>query len=176
MSRYIILFLLTISVFTSCKERKVKQISSPSDKEINDAMRDINREYVDMEQQQIDDLIIRYGWNTERTGTGLRYQIYEKGDGEIAQNDKIATISYSCSLITGDEIYNSDNDGLLVIKIGKGGAVSGIHEALLYMREGDKAKIIVPSHLGFGLMGDNNKVPMRSTLIYDIELLNISNK
>ncbi|MGE5317418.1 MAG: FKBP-type peptidyl-prolyl cis-trans isomerase, partial [Chloroflexota bacterium] len=38
---------------------------------------------------------------------------------------------------------------------------------------GDHAKFVIPSHLGFGLIGDQNKVPPKSTLIYDIELLDL---
>jgi len=39
------------------------------------------------------------------------------------------------------------------------------------MRQGDRAKLIVPSHLAFGLLGDLKKIPAGATLVYDIEIL-----
>jgi len=39
---------------------------------------------------------------------------------------------------------------------------------------GDEAIIIIPSHLGYGLLGDNKKIPQRSTIIYEIEITNIN--
>ena len=45
-----------------------------------------------------------------------------------------------------------------------------------YMKEGDKAKLILPSHLAYGLIGDQNKIPQKATIIYDIELLELIEK
>ncbi|HOI87851.1 MAG TPA: FKBP-type peptidyl-prolyl cis-trans isomerase, partial [Lentimicrobium sp.] len=73
----------------------------------------------------------------------------------------------------GDEIYNSDKDGLKEFLIGRGGVESGLEEGILLLRVGDKAKFIIPSHLGFGLLGDQNLVPPKSTLIYDLELISL---
>jgi len=53
--------------------------------------------------------------------------------------------------------------------------ISGLEEGILYLSEGDKAKIIIPSHLGYGLLGDLDKnIPPKATLIYDIELKSIT--
>ena len=41
------------------------------------------------------------------------------------------------------------------------------------MKVGDKAKFIIPSHLAFGLLGDENKIPKRATLVYDVELIDV---
>ena len=38
---------------------------------------------------------------------------------------------------------------------------------------GDKVKVVLPSHLAFGLLGDQKRVPMKSSIIYDLELLNL---
>ena len=41
------------------------------------------------------------------------------------------------------------------------------------MKVGDIAKFILPSHLAFGLLGDEEKIPKRATLVYHVELLTI---
>jgi FKBP-type peptidyl-prolyl cis-trans isomerase FkpA len=50
---------------------------------------------------------------------------------------------------------------------------SGLHEGILYMNEGSKALLVIPSHLAHGLVGDMNKIPPKSTIVYDIELLEL---
>jgi len=109
----------------------------------------------------------------EETGSGLRYLIYKKGDGEKAEKGKVVVLDYTLSLITGDVIYSSDKDGKKVFKIGQGDVESGLEEAIHFMHVGDKAKLILPAHLAYGLLGDNNKIPPRSILVYDTELIEI---
>ncbi len=48
---------------------------------------------------------------------------------------------------------------------------SGLHEAITYLKEGDKAFIILPYYLAHGLLGDNDKIPPLSPALYDIELI-----
>ena len=50
---------------------------------------------------------------------------------------------------------------------------TGLHEGIKYMKVGEKAKMILPSHLAHGLIGDSKKIPPRSTIVYDIELLDL---
>lgn len=167
---------ILLLLLSSCQHQEKTDNQEVSRKEITNAMLNANRDFVTEEEQQIIDLLKRYKWNMTRTETGLRYMVFQKGTGTKVHLGDDIQLKYSCKLITGDEIYNSDSDGLMQFKVGKGGAVSGIHEAILFMNRGDKAKIIVPSHLGYGLIGDNNRVPIRSTLIYEIEILDLSNK
>lgn len=125
------------------------------------------------EEGQINGYIERRGWQMQETGSGLRYMIYHEGDGPKAQEGKVARIQYTLHSITGSIIYSSDESGPMEFLIGRGGVESGLEEAILLLREGDKAKIIIPSHLGFGLAGDDHKIPPKATLIYDITLLSI---
>jgi FKBP-type peptidyl-prolyl cis-trans isomerase len=46
----------------------------------------------------------------------------------------------------------------------------------LLLRVGDKARFILPSHLAHGVPGDGVKIPRRATIIYDLELINITSK
>ncbi|MBW6491545.1 MAG: FKBP-type peptidyl-prolyl cis-trans isomerase [Lentimicrobium sp.] len=132
-----------------------------------------NKQAVKAENEQIESFICRYNWKMKETGSGLRYQIYFQGSGEEVQPGRIAVLKYTVRLITGDLIYSSDNDGLKEFMIGRGGVESGLEEGILLLKVGDRAKFIIPSHLGFGLLGDQDKVPPKSTLIYDLELISL---
>ena len=60
-------------------------------------------------------------------------------------------------------------------KIGQGGVESGLEEAVLLMSVGDKGRFIMPPHLAHGLLGDNNKIPPRSIIVYQAELIKLTN-
>ncbi len=130
-----------------------------------------NKQAVKLENEQIKAFIRRHNWQMKETGSGLRYSIYFDGNGPNAELGKIAVLKYRVLLIDGSEIYSSDKSGLKEFEIGRGGVESGLEEGILLMRVGDRAKFIIPSHLAFGLLGDQDKVPPKSTLIYDLELV-----
>ena len=109
------------------------------------------------------------------TETGLWYQIYEHGTGDSARNGLIASLKYTVSLLDGTLCYTSDSTGEKTFLIGQGGVESGLEEGILLMRCGDKARFIMPPHLAHGLPGDNDKIPPRSTIVYQVELLNLTN-
>lgn len=172
MKTYQIFLLICLSgFFSGCNSSSTKERKQPSAKSMEETLIQANRQAMRVEDQQIEQFIERYKWEMTETGSGLRYAIYHQGNGEKASPGKIAVLNYRVLLITGDEIYNSAIDGRKEFMIGKGGVESGLEEGILLLRVGDKAKFIIPSHLGFGLLGDQNLVPPKSTLIYDLELI-----
>ncbi|PLX00281.1 MAG: hypothetical protein C0593_01245 [Marinilabiliales bacterium] len=130
-----------------------------------------NKAVVKTENQQIDDLVNRYGWDMTTTGTGLRYQVvFSKGGPLISEGQKVS-MHYSVRLIDGTEVYNSQQMGILTFETGKGQVVAGLEEAILNFRNHDKARVIIPSFLGHGLSGDGDKIPPKATMIYTIEII-----
>ena len=132
-----------------------------------------NKKLVKTEEEEINDFINRYQWKMTQTKSGLRYMIYKNGNGEKAIKGKIVKINYKVGLITGVNCYSSDETGPKSFIIGKGEVENGLDEGILLFKVGDKAKLIIPSPLAFGLVGDDKKIPKRATLIYDVELLEI---
>jgi FKBP-type peptidyl-prolyl cis-trans isomerase FkpA len=140
---------------------------------MDDSLLNYNKTIVKTEDQEIEDMINRYGWKMVKSPTGLRIMIYKKGTGAKAAKGKSATIRYEIRLINGDLCYSPSQKSPRVFMIGHSEIETGVDEGILSMRVGDRAKFIVPSHLAFGLLGDQEKIPPKSTLIYDIELLNL---
>lgn len=167
MVRLFIFFISTVMVHACGGE----QAQAPTQKQVNKDMETVNRQLAIEERAQIDGFIERRGWTMLETGTGLRYMIYENGDGALAKNGQRAEVNYRVSLINGTEIYSSDENGSKEFTIGHDYVESGLHEGILLMKPGDKAIFILPSHLAHGLTGDNDKIPPRSSVVYDIELL-----
>lgn len=166
-------FFILFFFFSSCKDKKSKVGETGSSTFSQESLINANKEAIKTEEKQINDFIERLRWKMLDTGTGLKYNIYEKGSGEPAVLGKIAELEYSISLITGDVIYSSKDLGNKIFTIGEGGVESGLEEGILFLHEGDRAKFIIPSHLAFGLMGDQNKIPPKTTLIYDVKLIKV---
>ncbi len=125
-----------------------------------------------VESNQIDEYVKKKGLDVMKTKTGLRYQIYDAKEGENIITKQKAIIKYKVTLLDGTECYTT-NDKVEEFTVGKDYVESGLHEGITYMSKGDKAIIIIPSHLAHGTAGDFKKIPMRSTIVYDIELVDI---
>jgi len=161
-----------ILVFSSCEEPpKPKQQRVVTKKE----MIDYNRKSVRMESDQIDSYIKRRGWEMTETGSGLRYMVYEKAIGNNAKpaENQHVEVSYTVSLINGKEIYQSDPNEPAEFVVGHDDVESGLQEGICFLGVGDKAMLIIPSHLAHGYTGDFDKIPHNATVIFDIELLKI---
>jgi FKBP-type peptidyl-prolyl cis-trans isomerase len=172
----IAIFVIISFSFFACGNKE--QLSEQSKVFDNDSLSTLfehaNKALREKEEREIEDFIARYGWDMKETGTGLRYLIYYHGNGkERAKPGMIATINFEVMLINGQVCYTSKEDGTKQFLIEKADIESGLHEGIQLMSEGDKAKLIIPSHLAFGLPGDQNKIPKRATLIYDVELVKL---
>lgn len=166
-------FLLFIVGLLSCGDshKKTTKNTDIQSKEFQNKLVEANKMYVKQESDEIDQYVRHRGWNMITTGTGLRYMITKKGDGEAAVNEKFARVNFKVSLLDGTLCYSSDSTGARDFLVGKDNVESGLHEAIQLMHVGDKATFILPSHLAHGLIGDENKIPPKASVIYDIELL-----
>lgn len=132
-----------------------------------------NKEAVLEESGQIDDFVSRHQWKMDKTSTGLRIMKTKNGIGASAQSGRTVTLSYTLTDLAGDTIYTALDDGPLVFRVGKGQVISGLEEAILLLNVGDRAKIIIPSHLAYGLIGDQKKIRQKATLVYDVEFISM---
>ena len=109
-----------------------------------------------------------------KTTSGIRYYVYKASSkGDSIKNDDIIKINYKVSLLNGTECYSSKTDGPKEFVVGMENIEDGLHKAVLYLKSGDKAKILIPSHLAHGLLGDSKKIPPMSPIIYDIEIISV---
>jgi FKBP-type peptidyl-prolyl cis-trans isomerase FkpA len=166
------IYVLALLLVFSCQQGKEEK-KNPDTETIRKSLQGANAILIDAESQDIDDYIVRHGWQMKNTGSGLRYMIYHEGNGPETEKDKTAIFHYTLRLISGDVIYSSQGGQPSEFVIGRGGVESGLDEGMQLLRQGDKARMILPSHLAHGVPGDGVKIPLRAILIYDIELLEV---
>jgi len=127
---------------------------------------------VDYESQDIEKYISRMGYHMAKTGTGLRYQIVVHGSGTVEPvAGDLVELAYKVLLLDGTLLYSSDSLGSLKFKVDQSDMASGLHEGVKFMREGDKAVFIMPSHLAYGLTGDGGLISHYKVLVVESELL-----
>lgn len=153
------------------RQRQDSGNQSVDKKAIVESLEKANRYMLIQEAEMIDDYIERHNLNVLQTGTGLRYQIVNQGDGELIKKGDIVSLEYELRLLSGDLIYSSKTDGIKTFLVGRGGVESGLEEAILKLRKNSVAILILPAHLSYGLLGDGNKIPARSTLIYRLKVV-----
>lgn len=169
--KYLVLALLFAILF-SCSGEKEKKLPDLTQKEIEEKLIEANKNALSIEKQQIDDYIKEKQLNVMTSSTGLRYQVYHDIEGDSIKKGNKVYVSYKVTLLDGTECYNTESS-TEEFTVGKDYVESGLHEAITYLNKGDKAIIIIPSHLGHGLTGDFEKIPVRSTIVYDLEVVDV---
>ena len=167
--KYLIVCLLL--VLFSCEGKQQKQTETISKSEMKSSMEKANRYLLNEEEEDIENYNKRHGLTMNVTGTGLRYQILKQGSERRIEKGERVTLEYELHSIAGDLIYSSENDGVKDFVVGEGSVESGLDEAMTYLHYGDVAKLIIPFHLGYGLHGDDNRIPEYATLVYTIKII-----
>jgi FKBP-type peptidyl-prolyl cis-trans isomerase len=134
-----------------------------------------NRDAVKLEQRDIDLFAERMGLPMIATGTGIHYHLFRDIPGGRAQPDQWAKVNYRLELINGDSAYASEPGHPESFVIEMDNVESGLHEAIQLLSPGDSALFVIPSYRAHGLIGDQDRIPMRSTLVYRVGLVAVSN-
>lgn len=161
---------------SSCEnvdKRTKSQIQTVDNKSLEDSLIQLNKNLLLQESMMIDEYVKTNDLDVVATGTGLRYQITNEGEGPLVKNGDVVTLDYVLALLNGKIIYSSEDSGYKTFMVGKGGVESGLEEAILKLRKNSEAVIILPSHLAHGLTGDGNKIPLRASLVYNVKIIDI---
>ena len=110
------------------------------------------------------------------TASGLKYKILVSTKNKKAVNGNNVKVHYTGKLMDGNIFDSSLRRNLpFEFKIGEGRVIKGWEEALKILRVGEKASFIIPSDLAYGARGAGGVIPPNATLIFEIELLEITN-
>ncbi len=173
----ICLFLLVSFYFwQGCKQEQPANPGSGTEniKEQKKNLLKANRFLVRKDTELINSYAERRGWKLSRTENGLYYMIMETGHGPKPEEGTRVTMHYSISLLDGTLCYRSDSSNPKKFVVGKSKVESGLDTGIRMLKEGARARFILPPHLAYGLLGDEGKIPPRSVIVYEIELIKVS--
>ncbi|WP_298758745.1 peptidylprolyl isomerase [uncultured Psychroserpens sp.] len=110
----------------------------------------------------------------EETKSGLRYQIIQKGSGKAAEAGKMVSVHYKGQLADGTVFDSSyKRNAPLDFQVGVGQVIPGWDEGICLLNVGDKARLVIPSDLGYGSAGAGGVIPPNATLVFDVELMDV---
>ncbi|MBI4869810.1 MAG: FKBP-type peptidyl-prolyl cis-trans isomerase [Candidatus Wallbacteria bacterium] len=108
------------------------------------------------------------------TPSGLKYIDLKSGTGTEAASGKQVVVHYTGWLENGKEFDSSRTRAVpFSFPLGAGQVIKGWDEGVAGMKTGGLRKLIIPSGLGYGERGAGNVIPPNSTLIFEVELLEV---
>lgn len=157
-----------VNIYKIGKEAKNFEAAEVFEKEIDKLEEKEKKEQKEL-KKEMDDL----GDGFEETDSGLMYKITDENkDGKKPKPGQTVHAYYKGMLKDGkvfDENKKS-NEKPLKFEVGVGRVIPGWDEGLQLMREGEKARFIIPPHIGYGERGAGNDIPPNAILIFDVEL------
>lgn len=108
-----------------------------------------------------------------KTDSGLKYKITTHGDGKLAKAGDTVIMHYTGKFENGEVFDSSLERGEpFSFPLGAGRVIKGWDEGVAYLHIGDKATFVIPPEIGYGSTR-RGSIPANSTLIFDVELLDI---
>ncbi|WP_159566975.1 FKBP-type peptidyl-prolyl cis-trans isomerase [Budvicia diplopodorum] len=107
----------------------------------------------------------------KKTESGLMYKVEAAGTGNAPKSSDTVVVNYKGSLVDGTEFDSSYTRGQPAT-FRLDGVIPGWTEGLKHVKKGGKIKLVIPADLAYG---DNavDGIPVGSTLVFDVELLDI---
>ncbi|HYF01853.1 MAG TPA: FKBP-type peptidyl-prolyl cis-trans isomerase [Patescibacteria group bacterium] len=111
--------------------------------------------------------------DTITTDSGLKYIITKKGSGPKAKANEVVIAHYTGTLLNGEQFDSSrERNEPFAFTLGRKQVIRGWDEAFALLKIGDRATLIIPPNLAYGDR-DRPKIPANSTLIFDVEFLDV---
>ena len=174
--RFASILMICLLGFMSCECSSSKGTESP---QARPSATDVNiqaqRDFLTKERESIEAYLKDRKLEMNRTGTGLYYQILEDSESSVkVETEDVVEFEYDIFLMNGTLLYSSMESGAQSLKIDKEDAELGLHESLKLLGLGDKGRFILPSHLAFGVGGDQDRVPPKTPLVYELKVINVN--
>lgn len=141
------------------------------------------------EEGKINSYIKQNNLEPLKTASGLQYVIVEEGKGEKPVAGDTVKVNYTGALVGSGDVFDTSIKEVAEknkiynamrpyepakFAIGVRQVIPGWDEGLLLLPKGTKAKLIIPSQLGYGDRGDmRGAIPPFAPLVFDVELVDI---
>lgn len=109
------------------------------------------------------------------TPSGLEYEDISVGSGAAAKRGTTVSVHYTGWLTSGDKFDSSkDRNEPFSFPVGVQYVIAGWDEGVQGMQVGGVRRLTIPPNLGYGARGAGGVIPPNSTLVFEVELLEVS--
>lgn len=120
---------------------------------------------------------------TVKAPKGTYVEILDPGTGTAIDSSKEVGVNYSGRVLGGD-VFDSNTDSTfhhkgdtLRVNMGlspqRGGMITGFTDGISLLHKGGKARLYIPSSMGYGAYGREPKIKPNENLVFDIEVLSV---
>jgi FKBP-type peptidyl-prolyl cis-trans isomerase len=131
---------------------------------------------MEQEKEIIKDWIAEKGYTvtTELEG-GILYIETSKGDGRKPLKGERVKVHYTGKLLDGSVFDSSVEKGAppLEFPLGRGAVIRGWDLGIAEMNKGSQGILVIPFDKGYGERGSGDRIPPYSTLVFEVELVDI---
>ena len=147
----------------------------------NEAREIVNKYFMELEEKMNAENIEKgkafLAENAKKEGiitlpSGLQYEVITEGNGKKPSATDRVKCHYEGTLIDGTLFDSSIKRGQPAV-FGVNQVIKGWVEALQLMSEGSKWRLFIPSELGYGAQQAGEMIPPHSTLIFEVELIEV---
>ncbi len=157
MSKKILLLLISSLLLTACTQQ-----SSTDDKTANDSENNVIQQKEEDVMNQVTELLI---------------EDLVVGEGKEATAGAMVSVHYTGTLTNGTKFDSSVDRGIpFEFNLGAGNVIAGWDQGVAGMKIGGKRKLTIPPNLAYGDRGAGSLIPPNSTLIFEVELLGVTEK
>ncbi len=156
-------------------EVKLKDFKSQEQKEAEDiAALEARKQEAEIE---LNTYLTENNITTAPLESGLIFIEEVKGSGRQPKTDEMVTIGLVVKLTDGTQIFSTADRGEpFEYQYGQKFDTEGLEEGVGLLRKGGKATLIVPQHIAYGPEAKGQMIPPYSTIIYEVELINMRSK
>ena len=166
--------ILLAGLFACTEDEPVNPAHMLTPEQVRARADSINMASTNVQELEIEAYLNRKGYTMARTGTGLRYDVYEAGEGDSVRDGFIVQLKFELRLLNDQVCYsNLDSADVKEFQVNMDYVESGLHEAVTFLREGDRARVIMPSPRAHGLLGDMDCIPPLSPILFDLHLVKV---
>jgi len=129
------------------------------------------------EKEDLDEYVKSQNIKVKPTESGMYFIPIKSGNGTKVERGDYVFAHYKGYFLDG-QLFDSSEGAPEPFRFsaGFGQVISGWDEAVMKMRQGDKAKIILPSSLAYGKSAPNHPIPPFSSLIFEIEIVEVQKR
>ena len=109
------------------------------------------------------------------TQSGLQYLVLQEGKGKSPNANSSVRVHYEGKLINGT-VFDSSIARQQPVEFKTSQVITGWTEGLQLMKEGAKYRFFIPAELAYGQIGSGDVIEPNSTLIFDVELIEVIKK